>query len=601
MAKWRTRKEAPATNGSIPPHRSPTALKWPSTLRYIMRRILSGGRSLTVAVYPDFSFRDEWSGVYHLDEKVLDYIAVKTEWGWAAPENAIPEKTTVARNVVSFHHKINGHEVTVELSVKTTRSRGAELEQLVVRVNGSQENVLEMGVCGRHAYEQNCGKTDVRGAAITAGKTALTIFPDDQQQPVIQDLGMRTHVQGDKHYDIRVVRAPFKENVLLDIRHHPPRFVKAVQTKNASFNTDSAAWNELYKRAKDTINVLTKRRGWYAGLPWFVQYWGRDTFLSVPALIREGYAPLVKETLCDFTSKIVDGEIPRLIKENGAPEFGSIDTNPLLLNAVADYVTITGDHQLLAEASTAIQEAFTWILEGADGYLPRSNGKDTWMDTLEIRKCPVEVAAYTVDAIRKLARLGQLPGVMYGEAKEQWDRDKKKYLLERSANILLAAVYGLIPAGEALQRAKEWQLITEQGVRSWSPLEPEYDPKGYHTGAIWGLTTAAGLYVALDAGDWDTALALRDSLLARAQWTRYLDEVWDANTGEPIGADAQLWSAAMIIRAIDEVIVNKRRLPPDVKRLKRVRWEKGGLRKIWIDRNHQGKTTLRSSEYISGG
>ncbi len=576
-------------------------LKWASTLRYIMHRILAGGRSLSIATYPDFSFRDEWSGVYNLDEKVLDYIAIKTEWGWAAPENAVPEKTKVETDSISFHHEINGHEIVITIIVRTTRFRGAELGQLLVRVNGSRENVLEIGACGRHAYEHNCGKTDVKDATIIAGKNALALFPDDKQEPIAQDLGVRTHAQGSKQYNIRVVQAPFKEKIVIDVRHRPPRFVKAVQITNTSFSTDSAAWNELYKRAKETIRILAKRRGWYAGLPWFVQYWGRDTFLSIPALIREGYPALARHTLQQFLCKMRDGEAPRLIREEGTPEFGSIDTNPLLLNAVADYVAITGDYQFLAENSTAIQEAFTWVLDVTNGYLPRSRGKDTWMDTLEIRKYPVEVAAYTLDATRKLVQLGQIPAMMYKEAQKQWENEKKKYLLERSANILLAAVYGLIPSEEALQRAKEWQLITEQGVRSWSPLEPEYDPQGYHTGAVWGLTTAAGLYVALDARDWNIALKLRDVLLSRAKWSRYLDEVWNADTGELLGADAQLWSAAMVLRAIDEVMINKRKVPPDITRIRRIRWEKSGVRRIRIERNHQERTTLRSSEYIRGG
>jgi len=549
----------------------------------MMNRLLAGGRSITIITYPDFSFRDEWSGIYSLDEKVLDYIAVKTEWGWAAPGNAVVEKTTATPQRITLHHEINGHEVVVTISVRTAKFMGAELEQLVVRVDGSRKNVIEMGVCGRHAYDNNCGRTAVKSGEITAGRMEISVRPDDQQAPIATDLGIRTHRQGEREYTVRVVHVPFRERAAIGIKHIPPRFVKAVQTSNTSFSTDSAEWDELYRRAKETIKILTKRRGWYAGLPWFVQYWGRDTFLSVPALIREGYVALTKRTLRDFVSKIVDGEVPRLIRENGAPEFGSIDTNPLLLNAVADYVTITGDYQFLAENSTAIQEAFMWILDTAEGYFPRSRGKDTWMDTLEIRKHPVEVAAYVLSAARKLAILSQIPGDAYKEAQKQWENEQRKYLLERSANILLASVYGLIPSKEALERAKEWQLITEEGVRSWSP------------------TTAAGLYVALDAGDWGVALKLRDALLSRRRWTKYIDEVWNANTGAPLGADAQLWSAAVIIRAMDEIIINKRRVPPDITRIRRVRWEKGELRKIRIGGDHRRETTLRSSEYIRRG
>ena len=540
-----------------------------------------GGRGLTLSVFPDFSFRDEWSGLFYTDEKVLDYIAVKTERGWAAPENAVVEKTIVGKDAITFTHEINGHNVRIKIARRAVSYKGSELEQLVLSVDGSSENEVEVGVCGRHAYDQSCGQVEVVNNGIFAGRNVLTLFSENER-PVVSDLGQRVHKQGEKEYLIRVIRAPFKDRIVIDVRHTPQRFSKAIPTANATFQSDSEEWNELYRRAKETLRILTKRRGWYAGLPWFVQYWGRDTFISVPALVREGYAPLVKRTLLDFLYSKVDGEIPRLIRENGVPEFGSIDTNPLFLNAVADYVTISGDYRFLTDNATDTQEAFVWILDEAEGFLPKSKGKDTWMDTLEIRKHPIEVAGYTLSAIRKLVSLGVLADSIYADTKRVWENNRDKFMLERSANVLLAAVYGLISPEKAVELAKEWRLISEWGIRSWSPLEAEYDPKGYHTGAVWGLTTAAGLYVALAAGDWETATVLRDALLRRARWTRYLDEVWDAKTGEPIGADAQLWSAALVIRAIDEIMINKRRIPPEITKIRRTRWHKGRMKHVSI-------------------
>jgi len=372
------------------------------------------------------------------------------------------------------------------------------------------------------------------------------------------------------------------------VEHSPPRLVPPTNTASASFHSDSQEWNELYRRAVKTVEVLTKRYGWYAGLPWFVQYWGRDSFISLPALVREGYPSLAKKLLLRFLHKEVDGEIPRLIREDGSPEFGSVDTNPLFLNAFADYVVTAGDYRLAAENKAEIMETFMWILDKSRWRLPTSNGKDTWMDTLETRKYPVEVAAYVIEAARKLARAGVLPDCWYSELRELWAKEKKKYLIERSANVLLAAVYNIIPAKEAVEKAREWKLFTEWGVRSWSPLEVEYDPEGYHTGAAWGLTTAAGLYVALKARDWETSGALLDALLKRGKWTGYLDEVWNAHTGTPLGADVQLWTATMVIRAIDEVIIDRRCVPPGITKIKRVRWERGHMKRVAVTQTTTG-------------
>ena len=556
-----------------------------------MQRVYVGGRLLTFSSYPDFSFRDEWSGLFMLDKKLANYIAVKTRWGWAAPENALPEKTVVSRNSVTYTHAVNGHNVRVHVVHGSKATKGAAREWSEIRVEGSQENEMEIGICGRHVYDDKCADAQVvnsGGKYVVAGNAKIFLCPDGSSQQTLKDPKKRTHIQGCKEFDILVITVPFREKVRVLVEHSPPRLVPPTNTASASFHSDSQEWNELYRRAVKTVEVLTKRYGWYAGLPWFVQYWGRDSFISLPALVREGYPSLAKKLLLRFLHKEVDGEIPRLIREDGSPEFGSVDTNPLFLNAFADYVVTAGDYRLAAENKAEIMETFMWILDKSRWRLPTSNGKDTWMDTLETRKYPIEIAAYVIEAARKLARAGVLPDCWYSELRELWAKEKKKYLIERSANVLLAAVYNIIPAKEAVEKAREWKLFTEWGVRSWSPLEVEYDPEGYHTGAAWGLTTAAGLYVALKARDWETSNALLRALLKRDKWTGYLDEVWDAHTGAPLGADVQLWTATMVIRAIDEVIIDRRCVPPGISKIKRVRWERGHMKRVAVTQTTTG-------------
>ena len=544
-----------------------------------MQRVYVGGRLLTFSSYYDFSFRDEWAGLFLLDEKVLNYVAVRTKWGWAAPENAVTESTAATKNGIVFTHNINGHVVQVQIRHGATEEGGITKEWLEIGLKGSEENELEVGICGRHAYKDTC--TDVRMAEdgyAVAGNIKILVLPDGTTESRLQDMGERIQKQGSKEFNIRVVKSPFRESVRIVVERRPLRIAQPINITNTSFHSDSPEWNEVYQRASRTIQILTKRRGWFAGLPWFIQYWGRDTFISLPALMREGYSTLAKKTVLDFLYSKVDGEIPRLIQENGVPEFGSIDANPLFLNALADYVSISGDYKLISENKADVIEALIWILDRFDYHLPVSRGKDTWMDTLEIRKYPLEVAAYTIEAARKLVRIGALPNERYRELKELWENEKEKYFMERSANVLLAAMYNVIPARDALEKAKEWKLITEWGVRSWSPLEVEYDPGEYHRGAIWGLTTAAGLYVALKARDWETSNVLLRALLSRSTWTSYLDEVWDARKGTPLGADAQLWTAAVVIRAIDEVIIDRRCIPPNITKIKRIRWERGRMK-----------------------
>lgn len=542
-----------------------------------MQRLYVGGRLLTLSTYPDFSFRDEWAGLFFLDEKIANYLAIRTEWGWTAPENCILEKTKANKNRVAFTHSVNGQVVQVSISHRMRASK----EWVEIRVEGAEEKEAEVGICGRHIYGGACTQYLV-GQAAFAGKNRVEFFPDGSREPVVKEFLRRRHKQGDKEFEILVANIPFKERLRIEVERHPPRLAFPLRDVGTSFHSNSSKWNRIYSKAVRTIELLGKRGGWYAGLPWFMQYWGRDTFISLPALIREGYAPLARKSLLKFIYSKRDGEIPRLIQENGVPEFGSIDTNPLFLNALMEYSSISGDGEIISGNKTEIIEAFAWMQCQFEEGLPKSRGKDTWMDTVENRKFPIEVAAYTVSSAKKLASAGIIPNKWHRRVKTAWNERIGDYLSERSANILLASVYGAIPAEDAINWAREWEIITEWGVRSLSPSEAEYNANAYHRGAVWGLTTAAGLYVALKARDWETVGILVDALIKRGEWSAYLDEVWDANTGASLGADAQLWTAAMVIRAIDEVMIDCRCIPPDINRIERTRWEYGRVSHISV-------------------
>ncbi len=84
-----------------------------------------------------------------------------------------------------------------------------------------------------------------------------------------------------------------------------------------------------YINAVNSLNSLianTKNNcGLFAGLPWFFQFWARDTLISLKALSKINYE-LSKKLLFDYLSKINDdGRLPNLIGQHRSKNLGTAD------------------------------------------------------------------------------------------------------------------------------------------------------------------------------------------------------------------------------------------------------------------------------------
>ncbi len=493
----------------------------------------------------DGSFPTVWDGLFFLDEKIADYIVAKTERGWTGAGGRFEDGAFVYGNVIE------------RVDVESGRAS--------FRVDPPAE-LWEVGLDVRHVYDRSSLPATVEGNAVRAGRFVIHF-----SSPILS-IERRVHTpisrEGPRETEIYVLRLGGGESLTISWKRAGRKVPWKVMGGTA-LKTETRL-DTLYARARETLSILLGRRGFYAGLPWFTQYWARDFLWSVPALLREGYARAVGEGLLSLAFSARDGEIPRLVREDGTPEFGSVDANPLFVLGVRWYARLGGDVSAFRRILSELADTDTWVLG-------RAEGNSTWMDTIERRDYPVEVIALWYAAAKALEALGIEKGLS-SWVRQRFEEKKGRYLLERTANVLVAGMTGLVTPTEALDMAEEWRLFGE-GVRTLSPLEVEYDPAGYHTGSAWGLTTGWGLYVSALAGQWKTFWRLVDVLLRRG---RYLDECWNSETGERLGADVQLWSAAMVIRTVDEVLIDMKRKPPGVKRIVRIRWGRGGLERITV-------------------
>lgn len=303
--------------------------------------------------------------------------------------------------------------------------------------------------------------------------------------------------------------------------------------------TDSLRWIAL-----TTEQLVTRQRGdgIFAGLPWFPEYWGRDSFIALPgATLVTGRFEAARAILSSFATfqdrdpkSPFFGRVPNIVKPDSL-DYHTTDGTPRFVLALQDYLRYTGDDSLLRELYPA-------VVASIDGSLARftdENGllvhadNETWMDARRAS----DLAAYAPRGSRandiQALWYGQLlAGVDFAqrvgdvEAAERWrkaaERARQGFarLFVRAGdeqrppsiadhvtaqgvadhtlrpNVLFAL--DLVPDGDAARiTARAWRtLVFPWGVTTLDPADPGFHPyhfapdcwhkdAAYHNGAVW--------------------------------------------------------------------------------------------------------------------
>ncbi|MGB6650215.1 MAG: amylo-alpha-1,6-glucosidase [Bacteroidota bacterium] len=159
------------------------------------------------------------------------------------------------------------------------------------------------------------------------------------------------------------------------------------ETGDASYDR-ALAWAKL---SLDALVMNHPTRGIYAGLPWFNNYWGRDTFISLPgaALVTGDYG-LAREILVSFAafqqkdSNSSDyGRIPNII--NGTDVvYNTADGTPRFVAMTRDYIQRSGDTSFARDIYPVVLRS----IEGTRRFHTDSLGflihgdAETWMDAV---------------------------------------------------------------------------------------------------------------------------------------------------------------------------------------------------------------------------
>jgi glycogen debranching enzyme len=303
--------------------------------------------------------------------------------------------------------------------------------------------------------------------------------------------------------------------------------------------TDSLRWIAL-----TTEQLVTRQRGdgIFAGLPWFPEYWGRDSFIALPgATLVTGRFEAARAILASFATfqdrdpkSPFFGRVPNIVKP-GSLDYHTTDGTPRFVLALQDYLRYTGDDSLLSELYPA-------VVASIDGSLARFTDEhgllvhadnETWMDARRAS----DLSAYAPRGSRandiQALWYGQLlAGVDFAQrvgdpaAAERWRKaaESARQGFERlfvstgdaqrppsiadhvtaqgvadhalRPNVLFAL--DLVPADDAAQvTARAWRtLVFPWGVTTLDPADPGFHPyhlapacwhkdAAYHNGAVW--------------------------------------------------------------------------------------------------------------------
>ena len=161
----------------------------------------------------------------------------------------------------------------------------------------------------------------------------------------------------------------------------------ALRTSDQRFDR-ALAWAKL---SLDALVMDQVTYGIFAGLPWFANYWGRDSFIALPgATLVTGRFDEAKRIIRSFaafqqrdTASPDMGRIPNLVTA-AEKSYNTADGTPRMVAAMREYVLRSGDTAFVDEVYPAVLRSIEGALRhrvDSLGFLTHADA-ETWMDAV---------------------------------------------------------------------------------------------------------------------------------------------------------------------------------------------------------------------------
>ncbi len=309
-----------------------------------------------------------------------------------------------------------------------------------------------------------------------------------------------------------------------------------------------------------------------AGYHWFIDGWGRDTFVSIPGLLLErGKFDCAKKIFLNFARKIKDGLIPNKLKDL---DYNSSDASLWFIYALKKFYEKTGDKNFIYRLKVYVEEIVEFYpnsdVAKLKGNLIYVKPKTTWMDTKYTPRdgCPVEINALWINALDFSDRLGidiptNVEDSIQKFKKVFWNRQYFKDLKDdesfRPNQVIALSILSDIerfPEAKNVFYMVKKKLLTPYGLRTLSPDHKEYRGKfigdeSYHNGCVWPWLL--GFYIDLGLKynikiEPEILMPLFSHIYEAG--IGFISEIFDGDAPHtPEGCIAQAWSVAEVYRA----------------------------------------------------
>ena len=583
----------------------------------------------------DNSFKTKWCGIWNKDIKFFEYFAYCVNGTWLTPN--LCEKTKVQTSQTIHNYVETEKNLVIEeivfpnknsiISVLSLKNTGKEAKKIKINLECAV-NIREKGE-NWHLRTYHPSKNDLRKCvvvesylntdkynAIYGCGMAKTILKNSKTAPKKTNTKINLLQNYKDHYPNSKQRCFLSSDYYVELNIEPgekvhlPFIYSCAKEQNDMYHEyDESAlkWNEKKKawalgleeklKAKiatpdkyiDNAFVMAQHSllsmiqktdfgdGMYAGFPWFLSFWSRDTFWSLLGVNELGFldeSKKIMSTIASFYNEEKDKKLfsyginglPTKISMNKTSQYYSCDLNPLFLTAYLHYSYLGGQKtQLLDAAEKKIKHNLRLVDYAVDTNTAKNQQKveHTWMDTIIRSGTPIEVQALWTAALGKETVFEKMKhkinvGFYNNEADyffDSYNTETKTIGTKIRPNALVALMFNLVDkekADKVLAVAKK-ELHSKYGIRTLSKYDKNYTPAAYHNGCCWGLTSMWGACAYFNYNYNDDGLALLEQASKQQmKGNPYgFDECNDSDSGKSLGASPQAWSAGLFVYAID--------------------------------------------------
>lgn len=393
---------------------------------------------------------------------------------------------------------------------------------------------------------------------------------------------------------------------------------------NTRVTSSNSLFNALYERSLQDLRMLQidigHGRTTVAGLPWFATVFGRDSLITSLFMLplHPSHALGTLRTLAAYQGKTDDpwrdeergkimheirfGELVQTGQSPFSPYYGGVDSTPLFLVLLVEYVKWSGDTSIVAELQSAIDAALDWIdrrsqsnpagfltyKQEAEQGFPNQGWKDSANSIVhqegELAAAPialVEVQGYICYAKQGLSEIYE--ALKQPERSEQLKRqaeqlanhieqyfwlEEEQYfsialdgelkpvrsITSNPGHLLLASMLQPRLAEKLGERLLAEDMFTGFGIRTMSSLSTGYYPMSYHNGSVWPHDNGMILLGCLRSGRFKEARMIVSGLLRTAAevpeqrfpelFCGYSKHECDRLVPYPTTCSPQAWSAA---------------------------------------------------------